>query len=94
MAQSIKTTSLNGFHISFSNGWTASIQWNPGSYCDNYNKFGQRGQALESSTVEVACWPKDGKLTDIWDHGDSVKGYMPVEEIPAFLTKVASFPKN
>ena len=87
MAQ-IKTTSHNGIHFIFDNGWTASVQWGYGNYCDNYNKPEAKNQSIPSTTVEIACWPKDGDLTDIWDNGDTVDGHISIEDIPAFLQQV------
>lgn len=48
-----------GFHMTFSNGVTISVQWGPGNYCDNRNEnsmdekgVGEKG----SNTAEVAIW--------------------------------------
>lgn len=55
-----------GFHITFENGVTVSVQFGPGNYSDNYSRefsadanreAGERG----SSTAEVAIWDKDGR---------------------------------
>ena len=57
-----KITGHNGFHITFENGYTVSIQFGPGTYSDNYNQpFPNRerkGTALRlsSSTAECAIW--------------------------------------
>ena len=31
------STDRKGFHMIFSNGLTASVQWGFGNYCDNYH---------------------------------------------------------
>lgn len=89
----IKNSGHNGTHIKFSNGWTASIQWNSGKYCANRNKPPEtRKEFISSPDVEVACWPDGGDLTNIWgeDHSDTVYGYLSVDEIPSFLAKVSA----
>jgi hypothetical protein len=52
-----------GFHITFQNGYTVSVQFGPGNYCDNYDerwenitKCGEAG----STTAECAVWSGDG----------------------------------
>ncbi len=46
-----------GFHIRFDNGWTVSVQFGAGNYCDNYNSMDfDRKTGAESDTAEVWCW--------------------------------------
>jgi len=53
-----------GIHLTFPNGWTVSIQFGAGNYCDNYDlllegdriKLWTEKPDLESSTAEVWCW--------------------------------------
>ena len=68
----------SGFHIQFKNGWRVSVQFGPGSYCDNYNmtigvddiEAGKNG----SSNAELAVLNPEGDLMPIpWDeHNDTV----------------------
>jgi hypothetical protein len=61
-----KITGGKGFHITFENGWTVSVQFGPGNYADNYNmrigdedkEAGNRG----STTAECAVWGADGVM--------------------------------
>lgn len=55
-------TSGKGFHITFENGWTVSVQFGPGNYSDHYNNydFTAKGRCdagvTGSKTAEVWCW--------------------------------------
>lgn len=58
-----KTTMNKGFHITFDNGWTVSVQFGFGNYCDNYslsiekqNKIFQNAPDMSSDNAEVWCW--------------------------------------
>ena len=58
-------TDGKGFHITFENGYTVSVQFGPGNYCDNYGEdfsnvelCGKRG----SKTAECAVWSHGGAL--------------------------------
>ena len=89
----VRITDCKGFHFTFENGWTISVQFGPGSYCDNYDmgfepasykKAGEEG----SSTAEIAIW-KD----KIWHDfgGDTVKGYVPITEVFDWMKKVETW---
>lgn len=61
-----KSTQGKGFHMTFANGWTVSVQWGAGNFGPNYNvrpdtyeellqahrKLGAEGAPV----AEVACW--------------------------------------
>lgn len=82
------TTSIesdNGFHIRFSNGWIASVQWGYGTYSDNR----KRKTAAHSKTAEIAAWDKDGTWYNFGD--DTVKGWQSPEEVARFLDMVSKF---
>jgi len=71
-----KITGNKGFHLTFANGVTVSVQWGIGSYGSNHNlldddmfekkwfedaKSGFHSPVPSASTAEVAVWDKDGK---------------------------------
>jgi len=86
-------TGGKGFHIVFSNGWTASVQFGAGNYCENRNlPFGNVPKDLSSPDAEVACWGPDGEMVDIMDSGDTVIGWQSTSDVLAFLNKVATQP--
>lgn len=90
-----KITGAKGFHLTFPNGWTASVQWGAGNYCDNYDSSFTRVPAnLESTTAECAAWGPAGKMVDLLDQGDTVLGHQDTAEVLAFLNLVASQPSR
>lgn len=101
----MKKLSINnnkGFHMTFENGLTASVQWGLGNYCDNHfnYKLGFDGKTpAESDTAEVAVI-RDGDLIPL-NHfidnvNDEVEGYLTPEQIVDFLVKVKDYkePQN
>lgn len=86
-------TSKKGFHMTFENGYTVSVQFGPGNYCDNYNmdfmQFHKGNlEVLESSDAEIAAWDKDGNWVKI--DGDGVKGYCSPKEVLEFINMIAN----
>lgn len=86
-------TQGKGFHITFANGWTASVQWGPGNYCDNQGAaFGVEPEP--SRTAEVAFYPAKGGLQSVPEslggNGDTVAGYLNADQVVAFLLHVAA----
>jgi hypothetical protein len=55
-----------GFHITFENGYTVSVQFGPGNYADNYDMRIKDEDAkaghIGSHTAECAVWSKNGSL--------------------------------
>ena len=93
-----------GFQIDFENGWTVSIQFGIGNYCDNrYNKgnpFTDIPDFLDSTTAEIAAWPtkargwSKGTSTNEWyqfEHGDQVDGYRKPNTVLEFMNMVSKF---
>lgn len=95
-------TNGSGFHLSFDNGWTVSVQWGPMNYCEHYHEREDSAvlEALndkkiwESKTAEIAAW-KNGKEGDasLWYNfgNDTVKGRVSTDEVAAFIVMVADF---
>lgn len=90
-----KITGGKGFHILFENGWTASVQWGPGNYCDNKdNRKLLNGEerecgAMGCGNAEIAAWPKDGSMIELKD-GNTVLGWQTPAQVLAFLNDIAS----
>lgn len=82
-----KITGGKGFHITFANEYTVSVQFGGGNYGDNYDdeistdgniQSGKHG----SSTAEVGIWNKDGELIAHPDfEGNSVKGWLSADDV-------------
>jgi hypothetical protein len=72
-----------GFHITLDNGWTLSVQFGDGHYCDNKSdvllsnaesvrEAGKNG----CKNAEIAVWGPDGDLINFSiPDGDTVKGH-------------------
>lgn len=72
-----------GFHMTFANGWTASVQWGRGMCCES-----RETGANKSASAEIACWPKGGEMQR-FDDGDTVAGWVPADKVARFLSYVA-----
>lgn len=83
-----------GFQMTFANGWTVSVQFGYGNYCENrsYDRTdfdpGVKPKG-ESKDAEIAAWDASGTWYD-FEH-DQVKGWCSADEVAAFITKVAAF---
>lgn len=85
-----KICNQKGFHVTFANGWTVSVQFGRGNYCDNYDAVGSWGDPVPPSrTAEIAAWPSGGDMIVI-DDGDTVRGYVSPDELLAFMAEIAA----
>jgi hypothetical protein len=79
-----------GFHMTFANGWTISVQFGPGNYCGNYNlPYGslRPTELPPSATAEIAIFNSEGEWFDFGD--DKVKGYVTPDDVLKFMNKIA-----
>lgn len=85
-------TGKKGFHITFANGWTVSVQFGPGNYCQNYDReIGREDEesAREGSeSAEVATWGPDGAMLNLGD--DTVRGWQSPAAVLVLLNAAAS----
>lgn len=95
-----------GFHLTFPNGATVSVQFGPGNYCANQNtgdviRFfelcAQEKQIPDarSPDAEIAIWDKNGVwLTRDWrpDLGDDVAGWLSPMDVLEALNWAAQAP--
>lgn len=82
-----------GFHITFENGFTVSVQFGPANYCDNYDAdmwefIDNKDICARSSDAEIACKNPAGKLMELPD-GGTVDGYKFPAEVLEFMIKVS-----
>lgn len=93
--QGFYITMKHGFHVVFENGYTVSVQFGPGNYCEHYDrKIGEDSEACGkegSSTAECAVWPEGGPMIEYkgWD-GSNVGGWKTPAEILELLNWAAS----
>ena len=81
-----KITRNKGFHITFDNDVTVSVQFGAGNYCQHHNeeiKSEIPKKDIESVDAEVAIWKKSG----IWitrefrDENDDIFGWQSPEQV-------------
>lgn len=81
-----RITNGKGFHIEFDNGFVLSVQIGRGNYGDNYDYPEYRPTSDNplppSSRAEIAFWRAGGEMIEI--DGDTVKGYVPAEDVMRF----------
>ena len=85
----LKICDNRGFHITFDNGVTVSVQFGYSNYCSNRDldksieTQGKPNTPQTSNTAEIAIWDSD----DNWitqqfkDEGDTVLGWQTPEDI-------------
>ena len=88
----------SGFHLTFDNDWTVSVQFSGGHYCDNRNErwdFAReqaaKGASIRSSNAEIAVW--SNRISDsglIWLENDTVRGYTTADEVAQVIHKVST----
>jgi hypothetical protein len=87
-----RITGKKGFHITFENGWTISVQFGPGNYCDNYGKNigldNERCGDEGSSNAECAIWGPDGDMITL-PTGDEVTNRSTPAEVLELINMAA-----
>ena len=83
-----KSTNNKGFQMTFENGWTISVQFGYGNYCDNHHhpegwNFSKKQEVTESSDAEIAIWDADGEWYNFGS--DTVKGYCSADEVATWI---------
>jgi hypothetical protein len=71
-----------GFAMTFSNGWTVSIQWAGGNYCSNTVEE----NAMECTDAEIAAWDTDGHWYAF--ESDNVKGHQSTDQVLEFMNLI------
>lgn len=87
-----RITMGRGFQITFANGHTVSVQFGPGTYCENRDMdFSQSALAGEkgSITAETAHWGPDGNFIPMPEAEDDVNGWQTPEQVLELLIKAA-----
>ncbi len=87
-------TGKKGFHITFENGYTVSVQFGPGNYCDNYDRAighdEERCGVDGSSTAECAVWGPDQKMIERRGWGGTVSNRSTPAEVLKLLKWAAT----
>ena len=88
-----KSARNSNFAMTFANGWTVSVAFGTGNYCDSDNTGGfnepMRHFRWETHTAEIAAWDAND---DWYDFGtDTVKGWCKPNEVAEFIAMVSQF---
>ena len=78
-----------GFHMSFENGWTISVQIGRHNYCSNKDVFHNLDIKPECGNAEIAAWDRNNIFYRF--ETDDVKGYVMPDEIAKFIWMVSGF---
>lgn len=84
-----KICDQKGFHITFENGWTVSVQFGRGNYCDNYDHPGYEGAVPQSSDAEIAAWNAKNAWFE-FQGGNTVEGNATPARVLSFMAEVAA----
>lgn len=90
-----RVTSGTGFHITFENGWTVSVQFGQFNYCaarhmDTDVALYQESSKTQVETAEIAAWDRANNWHDFGE--DTVAGWKSPAEVLAFMAEIASLP--
>ena len=104
---SFKIIGGKGFHITFSNGITISVQFGESNYCERRNlSFYQSSgvvdvKVVESKNAEVALWNDESWITrkafiEVFGEelNDDVKGYVSSDEVASLIEWASTEPNN
>jgi len=82
-----------GFHWTAPNGYTVSVQYGLGNYCERRSlgfKPEPTPNSIESKDFEMAMFYPDGEFVPIGDH-DSVAGWIPAWALPRIMQSMRYF---
>jgi hypothetical protein len=93
-----KDRSLTGFHMTFENGWTVSVQMGRNNYCangDSRSALMLMGAPDSCSNAEVAAWDENNNWHQFSDNPfDTVKGWLTADEVADFIETIRKLPRE
>ena len=85
-----RSSTRPGFSMTFENGWTISVQWHLGAYCDRKSlSIEPDNNPAESTTAEIAIWDTQGKWYNFGS--DEVLGYQTADQVAKWMEVTKSF---
>lgn len=89
-------SSHKGFHLSFENGWTVSVQFGPGNYCEHHGSIMAHGDwdkpknvdIWKSDNAEIAAWNRNNEWFQFADN--SVEGWQSANDVARFIGFISS----
>ncbi len=99
--EGFKVTGKGGFHITFGNGVTVSVQFHPGTHTGNYDEITTSNEDRRywaSKTAEVMAWDANHEtitkdLTDDEDD-DPVADYQTPDQVLAIFNRARNYPSR
>jgi len=93
--QGFRICSNRGFHVTFENGYTVSVQFGWGNYCSNHNAKpdydNPKSKPWSSHDAETAVWGADGVMLERPNNpGDTVQGWQSPADVLALMVWAAS----
>jgi len=88
MKKKLRSCHSKGFHITFVNGWTVSVQFGVGNYCENHDnpveEFRELGKVdYASDDAEIWAWNSKGH------YPKEPLGYQTPRQILGFMNKIS-----
>ena len=88
---SMAITRGTGFQMTFANGWTVSVQFGPGNYCDKRDLRTQPpADPHTATTAEVAVLDPKGRFHKIGEN-DDVLGWQSADDVARIIVMVSNF---
>ena len=95
-----ESTMRKGFHMTFENGLTISVQWGAGNYCDNhFHRDFTFSKDASSRTAEVAVFDSSDEFIDPQkfieesiDGDEEVAGYLTADQVAQMIYNVSKYP--
>ena len=78
-----KSKIRNGFCVEYENGYSVSVQFGYGNYCDNYNGGVDKPKTAECAVILEGEFCQ---IDETWS--DSVKGHMTAEQVTELMCQV------
>ena len=88
-------TRNSGFQLTFSNGYTISVQFGYGTYSENHHHpdgfdFAKTRDLVTSEDAEIAIWDANYNWFT-FDNDDQVMGHCSVDEVLSWINRVSQW---
>jgi hypothetical protein len=83
----LEITGGKGLRMTFENGWTVSVQFGYGNYCNGRFSQTYDGRDASSPNAEVARWQGNGAIDE---QEGNLLGYCTPDEVAAFIAATAA----